>query len=92
MARGLRVIGAALCISSLACGNPPALRVVEAREVGTVAQSHFVIGRDGGGSALLWGRLVWVLGDTVSTVPDVDGTPGTTACPPSRPRLAPAEA
>jgi hypothetical protein len=73
MASRVRAIGAVLCMGAVACGNPPALRVVEAREVGTVAQSQLIVGRDGGGSALLWGRSVWVFGDTVSAVPDVDG-------------------
>ncbi|HXX31665.1 MAG TPA: hypothetical protein VEJ89_13265, partial [Myxococcaceae bacterium] len=47
--------------------------MVSARELGTVRQSSLIVGRDGGGSALLFGVSVWVFGDTVTSVPDVDG-------------------
>lgn len=63
----------ALVLGALSCGHPPALRVLDARETGTVSQSAVIVGRDGGGSALLWGRSVWVFGDTVSAIPDVNG-------------------
>ena len=65
------LFAALLC--SLACGSPPALVVLEARETGTVSQPTFIIGRDGAGSALLWGRSVWTFGDTVSSVADAAG-------------------
>src|SRR5271166_3975862 len=70
-----RAVGAVLCLATLACGSSPpaAVRVLEATEVGTLAQSNLIIGRDGGGSALLWGLSVWVFGDTVSSVQDAQG-------------------
>jgi hypothetical protein len=68
-----RAASSALCLGILACGNPPATRVLEAKEVGIVSQSRLIAGRDGGGSALLWGRSVWAFGDTVSSVPDTEG-------------------
>ncbi|MGO8969027.1 MAG: DUF4185 domain-containing protein [Myxococcaceae bacterium] len=64
---------AALCLVAQGCGNPPAVRVLEAQELGIVSQSSLIVGRDGAGSALLWGRSVWVFGDTVSSVPDEAG-------------------
>ncbi len=65
------LFAAFLCF--LACGNPPALVVLEARETGTISQPTLIIGRDGAGSGLLWGRSVWTFGDTVSGVPDATG-------------------
>jgi hypothetical protein len=65
-----------LCVLAagvLACGTPPAARVVQAQPLGTVAQSPLIIGRDGGGSALLWGLSVWLFGDTFSSVADAEG-------------------
>ena len=41
--------------------------------MGPVTQSTLIVGRDGGGSGLLWGLSVWLFGDTVSTVPDAEG-------------------
>ncbi len=75
---GLRVsrqprCAALLCLSALGCANPPAVQVVEATELPIVSQSNVIVGRDGAGSALLWGRSVWVFGDTVSSVPDAEG-------------------
>ena len=49
-----------------ACGERPPIHVHEAKEIGIVAQSNLIVGRDGGGSGLLWGRSVWTFGDTVS--------------------------
>jgi len=63
----------ALGLLLTACAEPPAARVVAARELQTVPQSPRIVGRDGAQSALLWGRSVWTFGDTVSRVPDVDG-------------------
>ena len=59
-----------------ACGGiapRPEVKVVEAHEVEVLPQSPLIIGRDGGDSALLWGHSVWAFGDTVLSVPDVDG-------------------
>jgi hypothetical protein len=60
---------AAACTS----GPPAALRVVRASELGTVAQSARIVGRDGGQSAIVWGQSVWSFGDTVLSTPDADG-------------------
>jgi Domain of unknown function (DUF4185) len=70
---GLRAAGVVLCLGALACGEPPAARVVQTQGVGIVSQSQLIVGRDGGGSALLWGLSVWLFGDTVSSVPDAQG-------------------
>jgi hypothetical protein len=48
----------------------PGPEVDSAVEIGTLEQSESIDGRDGGGSALAWGRSIWVYGDTVLTVPD----------------------
>lgn len=71
---GTGVARALLCLGALACGGtPPAARVLSSSETGTVSQPPLIIGRDGGGSALLWGLSVWAFGDTVSTVADANG-------------------
>ena len=57
----------------LAC-RPPGPVVVSAAEQGLVEARPAVQGRDGGTSALAWGRSIWTYGDTVLNVPDVDGT------------------
>ena len=48
-------------------------QVQRAEEVGVMEQSAAIQGRDGGQSALLWGRSVWTYGDTVLNVADEDG-------------------
>jgi hypothetical protein len=50
------------------------LRVVSAREVGTVPRSPWVQGRDGGTSGLAFGKSVWAYGDTVLNDPGADGS------------------
>ena len=58
-------------LSVAAChGN---LKVRSAEEIGVVEQSPAIVGRDGGGSGLAWGRSVWTYGDTVLGVPDERG-------------------
>ena len=52
---------------------PPDLQVLSAQEMGVMEQSELIQGRDGGQSAVLWGRSVWLFGDTVVNVPDVEG-------------------
>jgi hypothetical protein len=69
----LRIAYIALGVLTPACGSPPAARVVDVREMGTVLQPPLIVGRDGGGSALLWGLSIWLFGDTVSSIPDADG-------------------
>lgn len=50
----------------LACGKPDAaVRVADATEIAVLEQSPDIHGRDGGFSTQLWGRSVWVYGDTV---------------------------
>lgn len=58
---------------ALGCGQPPAAHVRGTLELGVVSQSSLIIGRDGAASALLWGRAVWVFGDTVMRIPDSEG-------------------
>ncbi|MCB9665776.1 MAG: DUF4185 domain-containing protein [Alphaproteobacteria bacterium] len=53
----------------LAC-RPPGPVAISAEEIGVVAQSAAIEGRDGGGSARAFGRSVWTYGDTVLTVRD----------------------
>jgi hypothetical protein len=72
VAAGIRVAGAALCLGALGCGTPPAARVQGATEQGVVIESTLIIGRDGGGSGLLWGLSVWLFGDTFSSVADAN--------------------
>jgi hypothetical protein len=68
----LRHIPLALVLLVGACRNAgPQAR--SAAEVGVVGQSETIDGRDGGGSALLWGRSYWIYGDTVLTVSDEYG-------------------
>ena len=55
----------------LACSPGP--KVLRAEEVGVVGQSDTINGRDGGGSASVFGRSVWTYGDTTLTVEDEDG-------------------
>jgi len=67
--RGLAV---ALVLAATACDAPapPAVRVVAATELGILPRSAAVRGRDGGSSALAFGRSVWTYGDTVLHAPD----------------------
>lgn len=61
-----------LLLALIACQEPgPAVSGVE--ELGPIEQSDTIQGRDGGLSALAWGRSVWVYGDTVLNVDDVYG-------------------
>ncbi|MCA9681651.1 MAG: hypothetical protein KC457_05615 [Myxococcales bacterium] len=58
-----------LVVISLGCreAGPTAL---EAREIGVIEQDGAIEGRDGGTSALVWGRSIWTYGDTVLTLSD----------------------
>lgn len=47
--------------------------VVAAEEIGVVAQSAWIEGRDGGQSLRAFGRSVWIYGDTVLKMPDEEG-------------------
>lgn len=53
----------------LAC-QEPGPKVTSAEEIGVLEQSEAIQGRDGGQSARLFGRSVWIFGDTVLNVPD----------------------
>jgi hypothetical protein len=61
----------------LGCGDnlgPSArARVVRVERIGTTASVERIIGRDGGASLAAWDRSIWMFGDTVLDVPDVDG-------------------
>jgi hypothetical protein len=66
---------AACALAVTACSGPPAaIRAVSSSEVGLVAQSPLVQGHDGGSSAVLFDRSVWLYGDTVLALNDADGT------------------
>lgn len=58
----------------VACRQEADLVVVEAEEIGVVARSEWIQGRDGGGSAHAFGRSVWVYGDTVLEMNAEDDT------------------
>ena len=61
-----------LILPLLACRSPgPA--VATAAEIGTIEQSAWITGRDGGGSAVAFGQSVWVSGDTVLSSADERG-------------------
>lgn len=62
-----------ILLSAAACNRLPPAPLESAVELEVMEQAAEIEGRDGGYSALLWGRSVWVYGDTVLTVPDVDG-------------------
>jgi hypothetical protein len=60
-----------------ACGEdgyPAEASVASAVEIGAVSQPDIIQGRDGSGSALLWGRSVWQFGDTALWAPDAAGS------------------
>lgn len=52
----------------------PNVSVIAAEEVGLLPRSTWVQGRDGGPSALAFGRSVWTFGDTVLNQPAADGS------------------
>jgi hypothetical protein len=56
------------------CASQPAVKVVEAREVGLTHPSSLILGRDGGGGLRLWDRMVFFFGDTFVSTPDRDGS------------------
>lgn len=65
---------AGIVVALAACRDGAALVVVSAEEVGVVARPDGIVGRDGGPSALAFGRSVWTYGDTVLAAPDAVGT------------------
>jgi uncharacterized protein (TIGR03382 family) len=66
----------------IACADPPALALAEAHELGALAWDPRISSRDGGYSALVGDRIVWVFGDTVADkAPDaLPGFLNNTAC------------
>lgn len=56
-----------------ACASAPGLVVVSAQDDGLLDRPEAIQGRDGGPSALAWGRSVWTYGDTVLWEPDARG-------------------
>ena len=57
------------------CGAPPPLRRVRsATEIGTVAQSPLIVGRDGGFGTRLWGHQIFIYGDSFVSKADVNGS------------------
>lgn len=63
---------APLALFALGC-DAPAVQPESSASLGVVTQSSAIVGRDGGASALLWGKSVWSFGDTVIAAPDADG-------------------
>ncbi len=59
---------------TIACQPPPEATLLSAEEIGVLGPSATVQGRDGGYSAALWDRSVWIYGDTVLGAEDEDGT------------------
>lgn len=52
---------------------PSGPTVSSSSEIGVIEQSEAIAGRDGGTSARLWDRSVWIYGDTVLSVEDALG-------------------
>lgn len=72
---GLLALAPLLLVGSACAESRPAeARVVGARELGVLEQAATIQGRDGGESALAWGRSIWVFGDTVLNAPDAAGS------------------
>jgi hypothetical protein len=59
-----------LLLVSLAGCRAPGPRAEAAVEIAVLEQSEAIVGRDGGQSALLWDRSVWIYGDTVLSIED----------------------
>lgn len=53
---------------------PAAISATSSAEVGLIPQSSKVVGHDGGRSAMMFGRSVWIYGDTFLGVPDTNGS------------------
>jgi Domain of unknown function (DUF4185) len=54
-------------------GSPPALKIVDATDMGVIAANPDILGRDGAYSALFQGYSVWLYGDTFLANPNADG-------------------
>ncbi len=63
----------AVLASGCFVSEPGLYSVVNAEEIGSVESSPAIQGRDGGGSALVFDRVVFAFGDTVLNVPDIEG-------------------
>lgn len=63
------------CIACAACDDrpPPSVRTLAARDLGRLETSAKIRGRDGGYSALAFGRSVWLYGDSILASPGDDG-------------------
>jgi hypothetical protein len=68
--RAVRRLLAAVCVTGFAACRAPGPRVASAEEAGVVGQNDVINGRDGGGSALAFGRSIWTYGDTTLTTED----------------------
>ncbi len=71
--RSTTVALSALLSSGCFVAEPGPVEVLGSREVGSMQSSGAIQGRDGGGSGRVWDRAVFVFGDTVLNVSDVDG-------------------
>lgn len=73
----MRILFSVSLVFVLACApdaRPAALEPTGATTIGFVPQSTLVAGHDGGQSALVFGRAVWLYGDTALAVTDTAGS------------------
>lgn len=54
-------------------GSPPALKIVNATDMGAISTNPDILGRDGAYSTLFQGYSVWLYGDTFLANPNADG-------------------
>jgi hypothetical protein len=71
--RSIVILATPLACAIAGCATPSAAQPLEAHEIGVVPRPPTVVGRDGGGSGLAFGRSVWAYGDTVLSSPDAQG-------------------
>lgn len=69
----LAVLGLAISNCSSNPGDPAALTVAGATDLGTIPTNPDILGRDGAYSALFQGYSVWLYGDTFLVSPNADG-------------------
>ena len=62
------------CLLAAACADPAALTARAVRDLGPLPTNPAIRGRDGGYSALVAGRSVWLYGDTILAAPGEDGS------------------
>jgi hypothetical protein len=68
------LLGILLAPSLIGCGDAAEVTVLSSKEIAVLPQSSAISGRDGGASALAWGKSIWSYGDTVLSIDDEQGT------------------